>query len=516
MSEFELDKCETHSKESSFDRKRLVIPSKVVEKLRSDLIQEDGIERYALVHCSPSGEDLLVSGVDVVPDEDMARQSKVEARPKLSVERDILGGCAMTNGNPLIVHSHPFADHAGFSSADVKMMEEYRNWLLGLYPEINLSFGVLGKKNLETAIYNHREESFESLQKRIIGNWKLDSQLEEEETGGEVDRELHDRNIRVLTEDGQSRIASTKVAIVGAGSIGSILVEELARLGANDFVLIDHDEFEKSNIPRVFGAYRHHVGRPKVEVLKNHLWRINPDARVEAVQKKVEAAERHLRDVDVILAGVDQVSARSFINEFAVRHLKYYIDAGSVIETDDDTINSMEGYLQLVAPGSNACFDCLDRGNPEKSRLEHLTEDEREEEIHRGYIEGTDLAPEPAVVHLNSTVASLAVSVFSKLVTGFSNPPDLIRYDALENELVEINTRRNSKCITCGDDGVLGKGNRQVRESDVDVPEETTLDLELSSSRENAFQSVEDADVEPESEESSFGRIGSFFRWFKQ
>jgi molybdopterin/thiamine biosynthesis adenylyltransferase len=205
--------------------------------------------------------------------------------------------------------------------------------------------------------------------------------------------------------------------------------------------------------------------------MKEFLWRLQPDANVETVQERVEDASNQLDDVDVMLAGVDQVSARSFLNEYAVRTLTPYIDAGSIIHTDDDRgdqVTAMHGYIHVIVPGVTACFDCLGRGNPDQERLEQLSEDEREHEVEQGYVDEATLAPEPAIIHLNSSVASKAVSEFVKMVIGFDEPASFLRFEDLANELVELATSPTAACVTCGDDGVLGHGHPDVADDPID------------------------------------------------
>lgn len=460
----------------------LVIPASHIESLREHLLQEDEQERFAFVFCSESGDDLLATEIVPVPDEDLETQGRGACRPDLELERELIQEARRRDMHPLAGHSHPFSRGAGFSSLDLDIMESYRSWLTGLYPDIILSFAVFGTEAVETTVYNAEKSCFERLPVEVVGDWTLEQPLDtpgsptEEEMN--LDEERYDRNIRAITAAGQQELASTHIALVGVGGIGSIMAEEFARYGVNEFTLIDPDVVEESNLPRLFGAFQHHVGRPKVDAVKEQLWRVNPDAEVHTFESFVEDSSEALKGCDIIVGGVDRVSTRSFLNEFAVRHLIPYVDAGVVIETEEEAIESMEGFIQLVAPGVNACFDCLDRGDPEAARIEQLSDEEREEELGRGYIDQSDLAPEPAVVPLNGLVASKTVSVVAKMVTGYSEPEDFIRFEGLDNELVELTTSRDESCVTCGRHGFLGRGDREVDVDEFDV-EGAELDLTL-------------------------------------
>lgn len=261
----------------------------------------------------------------------------------------------------------------------------------------------------------------------------------------------------------------------------------------------DADVVEPSNLPRLFGCDDRHIGQPKVAAVQEHLERVNSAVDVATVQTRAEDARDALKRCDLLVAGVDQMSARLWLNQFAVRHLLPYIDAGVVIDTEhsgggqqpvdrsseaevDETqrIASMEGYIQSIVPGVTACFDCLDRGNPELARIERLSPEEREEELDRGYITESDLAPEPAVVPLNGIIASKTVQLVAKYVTGYAAPESFLRVELLENELVELHTQPSDRCITCGHNGILGRGDHTEPDTMPSRIDDTRLDLSIN------------------------------------
>ncbi|QLG61946.1 HesA/MoeB/ThiF family protein [Halorarum salinum] len=267
-----------------------------------------------------------------------------------------------------------------------------------------------------------------------------------------------DRTIRALGQSGVNRLATTHLAVVGCGGLGSIMAEEFTRYGIGQLTLIDPDVVEESNLPRLFGAFPADVGRPKVEVVRDHLARIDENVRATTVQDRVENATPALREVDLIVAGLDRVSTRQWLNAYAVQHRTPYVDAGVIIttsgteETETGTaphIETMDGYIQVVLPGHSACFACLNRGDPERARIERLTEEEREEELARGYIDETQLSPEPAVVPLNGVVASKTVQLVAKLVTGYAEPPDYLHFEGVSNDLTTLSTTPRPDCPLC-------------------------------------------------------------------
>jgi hypothetical protein len=181
-----------------------------------------------------------------------------------------------------------------------------------------------------------------------------------------------------------------------------------------------------------------------------------------------------------------------WLNRFAVQHLIPYIDTGVIIKTesndaDADTgppVTSMDGCIQFIAPGATACFDCLNRGNAEQARIEQLTEDELEEELARGYIDGTDLTPQPAVVGLNGVIAAKTVLIVSKYLTELDEPENYTTYEDLSNELIASTATPTRHCPTCGETGILGRGDRQPTEIDIErVHQRVDLDHDTTGIR---------------------------------
>ncbi|WP_222913419.1 ThiF family adenylyltransferase [Natrinema sp. SYSU A 869] len=495
---------------------QLVLSTSHVQQLRDHLLQDDQ-ERIAVVHCSTSGGDhahretrLLATAVHPVPDADLETQSRSACRPALDVERDITADCRRHGMHPIVIHSHPFDATPTFSRSDSDMMDGYREWLTGLYPDMHLGVGVLGTHGLATVIVPAAADQFTDLPVTVVGDWLLDPPLttgpacDTPETDtvnggtpGSIDRERYDRSIRALTTSGQHRLATTPIAVVGIGGLGSIIAEELARYGAHRLTVVDPDVIEPSNLPRLFGCHADHVGDPKVSAIKQHLERLNPQMEISAVQAMAEDVPDLLKAVDLIVAGVDRVSARMWLNQFAARHLVPYVDAGMVIDVDDDPdtqqITAMEGYIQLIAPGATACFDCLGRGDPEQARIEHLSDDALAEELDRGYITATDLAPEPAVVPLNGIIASKTVQLLAKQITGYDDPAASLRFEGLDNVLVETRTIPSDNCPTCGGNGILGRSDTTATNPDrID-----TNDLDLSLALETEPTGGKDTEEQP-------------------
>ena len=525
----------------------LRISATTVRRLREALLDEDEQERFAFVYAGDEG-DLLANRVVPVDDDAMARQSRTACRPAPEVERERVSECYDQQLAPVLAHSHPFSETPRFSSTDVESMGRFREWLSGLFPDHSFGFAVVGTSGIEAVA--DAGTRLDAVEVEVVGEWKLDTpvagarsrfRVESGDHGGStpdhrrdtspVDRRRdgstpdertdgspadthsdgstpdrrYDRTVRALGLDGQRRLESATVGVVGVGGLGSMVAEQLARLGVDELVLVDPDEVEASNLSRLVGVYDHHVGQPKVTAVREHLWKSSGGSlTVEAVPERVQDCAGVLDRCDVVIGCVDSVTARSYCNEYAVKHLTYYLDAGVRIDTPDapaatndpagdvpdrgadgptgdsmvagartdDRTVELTGYVHLVAPGSNACFDCLGRHDQAAARIEQLSPTERSAEQERGYIDDDELAPEPAVIHLNGQCASKAVSVLVNLVTGVHTPPDFIRYEDHDHEMTELTTEPSENCPTCGTDGVLGVGRRSFGDAHFQPDEE--------------------------------------------
>ena len=89
------------------------------------------------------------------------------------------------------------------------------------------------------------------------------------------------RTAAVLGTDSIEKLKAAKVAVFGVGGVGGHIAEALARAGVGTIELFDRDEISESNINRQIVALHSTIGRDKVEVMKERILDINPDAVVK-------------------------------------------------------------------------------------------------------------------------------------------------------------------------------------------------------------------------------------------
>jgi molybdopterin/thiamine biosynthesis adenylyltransferase len=140
---------------------------------------------------------------------------------------------------------------------------------------------------------------------------------------------------------------------VGLGNIGSPLASLLARLTdlVRKIILVDADNYDRSNLSSQ-EIETQDVGKPKAIATAERLLRINPGLEVIPLQGKVEGLPRARLRADVILAALDSLRARTFVNEIATRLAVPWVDTG--VEPAG-RLARVSGYR----PGSEGpCMEC--------------------------------------------------------------------------------------------------------------------------------------------------------------
>lgn len=116
----------------------------------------------------------------------------------------------------------------------------------------------------------------------------------------------------LIGKEGIEKLQKAKIAIFGIGGVGSFVVEALARAGIGKFILVDKDTVDITNLNRQIIATRKTIGRSKVEVAKERILEINPDAEIEIHQEFFMPNSQGILDdtIHYIVDAVDTVTAK--------------------------------------------------------------------------------------------------------------------------------------------------------------------------------------------------------------
>lgn len=178
------------------------------------------------------------------------------------------------------------------------------------------------------------------------------------------DRTYQRRTVDAWGPAVQNVIGSVRVAVVGAGSVGSQVVEALARTGFGDILVLDFDQVEHHNLDRIINASVSDAdaGHLKSQVAAQaaHTHATHPAVRVRYTD--LSAVEPDgialLKDCDLIFSCVDRPAGRQVLNALAYAHLIPVIDGGVMVTKGKTGMRGADWRAHIVAPGRK-CMECL-------------------------------------------------------------------------------------------------------------------------------------------------------------
>ena len=320
--------------------------SRVLDELHAGLLRHSPCEAAAFLAAEPSGDGLVLRGVRTFTEDEMTDKcgeltldEDVQARELARIKR---AGHALVE-----VHTHPGTHGAvGFSALDNTELESFARYVSHKLPGRPFGALVLGPAGYAGRVWTNdhvQELTLAPIGERMTApGWIAGARIP-----GAGRRDRFDRQLRALGTDGQARLAALRVGVVGVGGTGSVVVQQLAHLGINSFVLVDDDHVERSNLPRLAGATRRDAlfRRRKTAVARRLVRRVasrGPEILVTG-DLRTHASLGALREVDLIVGCVDNDGARLVMTELAAAHLIPYLDIGVGIETGPDGVSRSAG-----------------------------------------------------------------------------------------------------------------------------------------------------------------------------
>ncbi len=226
---------------------------------------------------------------------------------------------------------------------------------------------------------------------------------------------------------GQERLLNAKVAIVGAGGLGSPAGYYLAAAGVGTIGVIDDDRVELSNLQRQIAHATERVGRLKAESARETFEGLNPDVRVipHAVRLCAANIRGILGEYDIVVDGSDNFPTRYLVNDACVMMNKMLISAA---------VYRFEGQVLSIFPREGPCYRCFFEAPPPAGTVPSCQE---------AGILGV----------VTGVVGTLQATEVVKAILGIGNPlrGRLLTWNALEMSFVTINVPRNRGCPVCGD-----------------------------------------------------------------
>jgi hypothetical protein len=408
----------------------LVVPETIAKELHRHMFPGDGLEAAALLLCTVSGQRRqrwLAREVIAVPHAACTRQRDSITWPGEYVESAIVRAAAC--GDAIIaVHSHPGGLYV-FSNADdasdiIVMSALHHGTDRPAGSAIMIPSGAMRARLYEFG-GGARPFDLVTTAGSDIRCWWLDQAT----TKGPPPSPM------AFTSGMRAWLGRLSVCVIGVSGTGSMVAEQLARLGVGEIILIDFDKLEEGNLNRILNATLADIGSHKVEIFADAIRLYRADCDVISVPSSVATREaiRAASEADILFSCVDTAEGRHIADRLSAYFAMPLFDVGVAIPTEpapDDGRRIVEVYgrVDYVYPSGSSL---MDRGVYDASLLEaeYLARTAPKvftDRIAEGYLRG--LAEEaPGVISLNMRAASACVLEFIARLLPFRQFPNETR-----------------------------------------------------------------------------------------
>jgi len=168
----------------------------------------------------------------------------------------------------------------------------------------------------------------------------------------ELERYSRQIALRSFGVEGQRKVKSARVCVMGLGGLGSVSSLQLAGIGVGHLRIVDRDVVDLTNLQRQLLYDVSSLGYSKVEVAAKKLQNLNPKIKVDPIATSVseDNVEDLIKGTDVVVDAFDRFSPRFAVNRACVKHKIPYVFGGA-IET--------YGNATTIVPGETPCLECL-------------------------------------------------------------------------------------------------------------------------------------------------------------
>ena len=353
----------------------VALPSALYKEALAHLIRADGQEDlcFALWYPSQGATRTTALLSRLILPEDGERRVHGNASFLPHYFERAVSEAAQAKAGLAFLHSHPGPGWQGMSDDDIKAERNNAGAAKGAtgLPLVGLTLGTDGAWSArfwgKTAPRTYKRRWCSNV--RVVGEKFSVTYAEELMPRPRLKEELR-RTVSSWGEDVQADLARLRIGVVGAGSVGSIIGEALARTGIKHIKLIDFDTVEFVNLDRLLHATKFDalMYRSKVRSLASGLRRsATADGFiVDEIERSVGEEEgfREALDCDVLFSCVDRPWGRSVLNFIAYAHLIPVIDGGIHIKvTKRGTLKSADWKAHIASP-ERRCLECLGQYDP--------------------------------------------------------------------------------------------------------------------------------------------------------
>ena len=236
------------------------------------------------------------------------------------------------------------------------------------------------------------------------------------------ERERYDRQIMIggIGQEGQEKLKRSRVAIAGAGGLGSPIAIYLTAAGIGKIRMIDHEQVALSNLNRQILHWEEDIGRKKIDSARTKLKNLNRAVEIETIAETItEGNVSQLVDgCDVIVDAMDNLPTRYVLNRCAIEKKVPFFHGA---------VNGFEGRAMTILPGKTACLRCMYRGPVPQEKF-------------------------PVIGVAPAVIGSIQATEVIKYLVGIGKllTNRLLIYDGLKVTFSEFTVNKNPDCDHCG------------------------------------------------------------------
>ena len=236
------------------------------------------------------------------------------------------------------------------------------------------------------------------------------------------ERERYDRQIMIgeIGQEGQEKLKRSRVAIAGAGGLGSPIAIYLTAAGIGKIRMIDHGQVALSNLNRQILHWEEDIGRKKIDSARTKLKNLNRAVEIETIAETItEGNVSQLVDgCDVIVDAMDNLPTRYVLNRCAIEKKVPFFHGA---------VNGFEGRAMTILPGKTACLRCMYRGPVPQEKF-------------------------PVIGVAPAVIGSIQATEVIKYLVGIGKllTNRLLIYDGLKVTFSEFRVNKNPDCVHCG------------------------------------------------------------------
>ena len=250
-----------------------------------------------------------------------------------------------------------------------------------------------------------------------------------------LDPEQLDRYSRHIIMDdvgpaGQAALLDTDVLVVGAGGLGSPVLQYLAAAVIGRLGILDDDTVERSNLQRQIIHADSDVGRPKVQSAREYVTELNPDVAVDTHELRLDSSNANalITDYDIVVDASDNFPTRFLVNDACTL-------AG--VPFSHGAVFRFEGQVTTFT-GDQPCYRCLFPEAPPAGTV-------------------PDCSTAGVLGVVPGTIGCLQATEVVKLAMGYGDSlaGRLLAFDAGAMSVDEVPIPQNPDCPVCGTDPAI-------------------------------------------------------------